>query len=113
MRKTAITCVLALLVTQPVFAQEWTEYKSVGDGFQAQFPGQPRVVETTWKSQAGFSLPARVYSAERGRDRKSTRLNSSHLVISYAVFCLKKKKQAWLPREADCRRRDSSLRTRI
>src|SRR5256885_4832885 len=27
-------------------------------------------------------------------DRKSTRLNSSHLVISYAVFCLKKKKQA-------------------
>src|SRR2546426_11710955 len=32
--------------------------------------------------------PARA----RHRDRKSTRLNSSHLVISYAVFCLKKKK---------------------
>src|SRR4051812_49961318 len=30
--------------------------------------------------------------AERGRDRKSTRLNSSHMSISYAVFCLKKKK---------------------
>src|SRR5256885_12219483 len=36
-------------------------------------------------------------------DRKSTRLNSSHLVISYAVFCLKKKKcryqlrAAWIP----------------
>src|SRR5256885_8912209 len=29
---------------------------------------------------------------QRRRDRKSTRLNSSHLVISYAVFCLKKKK---------------------
>src|SRR5256885_3871411 len=28
-----------------------------------------------------------------GKDRKSTRLNSSHLVISYAVFCLKKKKK--------------------
>src|SRR5205807_4977173 len=28
-----------------------------------------------------------------GLDRKSTRLNSSHLVISYAVFCLKKKKK--------------------
>src|SRR6266702_7828300 len=27
-----------------------------------------------------------------GRDRKSTRLNSSHVAISYAVFCLKKKK---------------------
>src|SRR5256885_10054208 len=33
---------------------------------------------------------ARILS--RLRDRKSTRLNSSHLVISYAVFCLKKKK---------------------
>src|SRR5256885_4026010 len=31
-------------------------------------------------------------------DRKSTRLNSSHLVISYAVFCLKKKKQRVLVR---------------
>src|SRR5256885_8183582 len=29
---------------------------------------------------------------DRLQDRKSTRLNSSHLVISYAVFCLKKKK---------------------
>src|SRR2546426_2295580 len=32
-------------------------------------------------------------AAEDGEDRKSTRLNSSHLVISYAVFCLKKKKK--------------------
>src|SRR5690606_41632940 len=31
--------------------------------------------------------------AADGRDRKSTRLNSSHVKISYAVFCLKKKKQ--------------------
>src|SRR5260221_9480081 len=30
----------------------------------------------------------------RGSDRKSTRLNSSHTVISYAVFCLKKKKKS-------------------
>src|SRR5256885_10992014 len=30
------------------------------------------------------------------RDRKSTRLNSSHLVISYAVFCLKKKKTLYV-----------------
>src|SRR2546426_6754440 len=32
-------------------------------------------------------------SSLAGIDRKSTRLNSSHLVISYAVFCLKKKKK--------------------
>src|SRR2546426_3643800 len=37
---------------------------------------------------------AYAYAHRRGRrDRKSTRLNSSHLVISYAVFCLKKKKR--------------------
>src|SRR5256885_12094696 len=36
-------------------------------------------------------LPRRGCAASRIRDRKSTRLNSSHLVISYAVFCLKKK----------------------
>src|SRR3712207_8799150 len=35
--------------------------------------------------------PARLESGER--DRKSTRLNSSHANISYAVFCLKKKKK--------------------
>src|SRR5690349_23488922 len=35
-------------------------------------------------------LPAR--EADHRRDRKSTRLNSSHVEISYAVFCLKKKR---------------------
>src|SRR2546426_2196317 len=34
-----------------------------------------------------------MHSFRTCRDRKSTRLNSSHLVISYAVFCLKKKKK--------------------
>src|SRR3712207_8845812 len=37
-------------------------------------------------------LPIHVYEAITGKDRKSTRLNSSHANISYAVFCLKKKK---------------------
>src|SRR3712207_6765679 len=36
-----------------------------------------------------------------GEDRKSTRLNSSHANISYAVFCLKKKKKSVYPRHAD------------
>src|SRR5215211_8517100 len=37
--------------------------------------------------------PAAGVLLGRTRDRKSTRLNSSHTVISYAVFCLKKKKK--------------------
>src|SRR5439155_6939455 len=43
---------------------------------------------------AGPSLPVVDYPVgEWKRDRKSTRLNSSHVAISYAVFCLKKKKE--------------------
>src|SRR3989454_8485861 len=42
----------------------------------------------------GASLDGRNLTVNIARpDRKSTRLNSSHLVISYAVFCLKKKKK--------------------
>src|SRR5256885_10393038 len=41
-------------------------------------------------------------------DRKSTRLNSSHLVISYAVFCLKKKNNALQPPYALCRSQSCS-----
>src|SRR5688500_20137557 len=37
------------------------------------------------------TLPPAFMVKRFGKDRKSTRLNSSHLVISYAVFCLKKK----------------------
>src|SRR5256885_10933720 len=40
----------------------------------------------------------------RRRDRKSTRLNSSHLVISYAVFCLKKKKKTTTYTYSEARR---------
>src|SRR2546426_4439901 len=44
-------------------------------------------------SQAALKPPAPKPAAPTTLDRKSTRLNSSHLVISYAVFCLKKKKK--------------------
>src|SRR5437667_8442940 len=43
-----------------------------------------------------------------GGDRKSTRLNSSHITISYAVFCLKKKKK----KEEDHRNHTRNVRTR-
>src|SRR5256885_13209534 len=43
--------------------------------------------------RSGCELPVATVTLRRiSQDRKSTRLNSSHLVISYAVFCLKKKK---------------------
>src|SRR5256885_4578101 len=62
---------------------------SVGRRPRAQ-PAQrraPRIARLHWRVNARCAQSPR-------RDRKSTRLNSSHLVISYAVFCLKKKKKA-------------------
>src|SRR2546426_5263356 len=46
------------------------------------------------RERHGLPEPSKLedFPVHRALDRKSTRLNSSHLVISYAVFCLKKKK---------------------
>src|SRR5256885_5438370 len=54
------------------FGEVWVHRKGATRAFPA---GHPALEGTMWEG-----------------DRKSTRLNSSHLVISYAVFCLKKKK---------------------
>src|SRR5476649_3017080 len=48
--------------------------------------------DATQAAQNALSAVHRL-SGRVGRDRKSTRLNSSHTVMSYAVFCLKKKKK--------------------
>src|SRR2546421_2233916 len=73
----------------------------------AEVRGRRRVCEHPGRKKVGASLcvgsrvikgdPAgdfdHALSANPARDRKSTRLNSSHDQISYAVFCLKKKKK--------------------
>src|SRR5215467_10570502 len=46
-----------------------------------------------WPDGTNRSASSSRLEGAKGPDRKSTRLNSSHLVISYAVFCLKKKKK--------------------
>src|SRR5256885_7583713 len=56
--------------------------------FRSRFIGERRDLPV--RLQARFAA-AEARTAGNG-DRKSTRLNSSHLVISYAVFCLKKKR---------------------
>src|SRR5690606_40852854 len=70
--------------------------RSIGEAFDIQVSVgtgtvnvQSRPGETLLEAglRAGVALPY-----ECRRDRKSTRLNSSHVKISYAVFCLKKKK---------------------
>src|SRR5256885_3457668 len=53
--------------------------------------GQPRRNLPQSILQLQRQLFLAEFAHQQGLDRKSTRLNSSHLVISYAVFCLKKK----------------------
>src|SRR5256885_11098761 len=73
--------------------------------FRSEAPRPPRRTACRRRSRASRRRERRrrwrTGSSARGssRDRKSTRLNSSHLVISYAVFCLKKKKKHTLQRE--------------
>src|SRR5256885_11801073 len=72
-----------------------TLFRSVGGGASApRVTGSDGCASAPWvlgstTAPAGNRLTA---AAAASPDRKSTRLNSSHLVISYAVFCLKKKK---------------------
>src|SRR5678816_3515753 len=71
MRTTAFVFSLILFAGTPAAAQEWSEFVSTKDGFKINFPGPPKVTETTWKSQMDYTLPARVYSADRGREHYS------------------------------------------
>src|SRR5256885_5557372 len=66
----------------------------VGAGHLAAFAGEVRgQVAHEFVGRGDFDVDDGLEDDRSGLDRKSTRLNSSHLVISYAVFCLKKKKQ--------------------
>ena len=71
MRITALLVVLLLSVTGSAVAQEWIEYMNPQDGFKVNYPGQPKVTETTWKSEMNYVLPARVYSSDKGREHYS------------------------------------------
>src|SRR5690606_39709998 len=67
---------LASLTSRLSYEQRQQQAKSVPDRYSA-----PAIAA------------ANASRVARSRDRKSTRLNSSHVKISYAVFCLKKKKE--------------------
>src|SRR2546426_6501915 len=73
-----------------------TLFRSQGkllNGSQALRVEVPGTSISATSSASGSFLLAQVPEGATALDRKSTRLNSSHLVISYAVFCLKKKNQ--------------------
>ena len=67
----AVASAVILSLPAAAFGQEWTEFASREDRFTCNFPGRPTVRETTWTSEHGAVLPARVYTAELGPSRYS------------------------------------------
>src|SRR5690349_23020670 len=66
---------------------------SAGSGGRGRRAGAaPAPCRCACSSEADLRVVADVEARPLAEDRKSTRLNSSHVEISYAVFCLKKKK---------------------
>ncbi len=79
MRVTPLMFAVLLSISGSAFAQDWDLYMNKEDGFKVDFPGVPRVTETTFKSEYGADLPARIYSATRGQERYSM------TVVDYAA----------------------------
>src|SRR5207244_2947806 len=83
-------------------------------------PRAPRGAPRRRADRPHGALPARAAAAPRpgrvraiGPDRKSTRLNSSHQIISYAVFCLKKKKTEKSTQKNPTKQRSQTSATRL
>src|SRR5204863_3810243 len=66
-----ISAALVLSISGLSFAQEWIEFASREDRFTCNFPSQPKVTATTYKSEHGADLPTRIYSAAQGQSRYS------------------------------------------
>ncbi len=74
----AATLAGVALCESPSFAQEWIQFVSKADLFGVNFPSEPKTQETTFATEFGIMLPARVYSTEAGQSRYSV------TVVDYA-----------------------------
>src|SRR5438874_13054472 len=93
--------ILALAITNE--EEDSRIYRGFAEGLREQFPASAKVFDEMadeevrhrtmlfdlYRTKFGEYLP--LIRRQDVKDRKSTRLNSSHVEISYAVFCLKKK----------------------
>src|SRR4051794_20015963 len=80
MRASAFVIAMLLAAAAPVAAQDWVEYQNNEDGFKVDFPVQPTISYTTWTTEQGYVLPARVYSAQNFSGKYSM------TVVDYSVI---------------------------
>ena len=71
MRTAALVLIFLVSVSTPAIAQEWTEFVDRDNGFKLDFPGTPKITDTTWLSQMKYTLPARVYGVDKGSEHYS------------------------------------------
>jgi hypothetical protein len=62
---------VVLSISGASFGQEWIEFANREDRFTCNFPNPPKIAQTTYRSEHGADLPARVYSAAQGQSRYS------------------------------------------
>src|SRR5207253_8640455 len=87
----------ALPISRARSARRVWACREVGAAGQSREPAdrdrQPCGCSRDWSARSQPRALRSANDSRAERDRKSTRLNSSHVAISYAVFCLKKKKK--------------------
>lgn len=66
-----LSAALVIAVGGPSFTQDWYEFSNQDERFTCIFPTKPTVSETSWTSEYGAVLPARVYSSTQGQSRFS------------------------------------------
>src|SRR5499427_7539234 len=71
MRRILVSIGLMLVTSASLFAQEWIEFASREDRFTCNFPSQPKITQTTYRSLHEADLPARTYGATQGQSRYS------------------------------------------
>lgn len=106
MRTIAFVVTAAMLsMAGPAAAQEWETYTNSEAGFSVLFPGQPTIEETTWTSRMDYTLPARVFAVERGRERYSV------TVVDYRRMeqMGKEKAESCPPGNQQCRQTDGVM----
>src|SRR5215831_5580530 len=69
MRRILVSIGLMLVTSASLFAQEWIEFASRDDRFTCNFPSQPKITQTTYRSLHEADLPARTYGATQGQSR--------------------------------------------
>lgn len=86
-----VSAAFVLSMSAPSFAQEWIEFASRQDRFTCNFPSQPTVTESAYRSEFGAELPARVYSATQGQNRYSVTVvdynHSQRILTARAKAC--------------------------